>query len=205
MTTPPGTLRDLIHWLMDDRGYASLQALARQTSIPYSTIWAWQDGTRAAEFPPSEKVLRTLAADFGLPERVVFRAAGRAVPEPGEPDADTQRIVHLYSALSAVDRALVTAVARHLVPAAELAPEPEAGGRAAARELLALIEERCPGEWDGADVVQLLTADWFPRYGIEISDDTDEEPEPEDYDPGPECDDEGGMSEYRYLTAPDEP
>jgi hypothetical protein len=26
----------------------------------------------------------------------------------------------------------------------------------------------------------------------------DEEPEPEPYDPGPEVDDEGGMSEYRY-------
>jgi TolA-binding protein len=26
-----------------------------------------------------------------------------------------------------------------------------------------------------------------------------DEPEPEEYDPGPEADDEGGMSEYRYL------
>jgi hypothetical protein len=31
-----------------------------------------------------------------------------------------------------------------------------------------------------------------------------DEPEPEDYDPGPEVDDEGGMSEYRYLTTPEE-
>jgi hypothetical protein len=30
------------------------------------------------------------------------------------------------------------------------------------------------------------------------------EPEPEDYDPGPEVDDEGGMSEYRYVTLPAE-
>lgn len=29
-----------------------------------------------------------------------------------------------------------------------------------------------------------------------------EEPEPEEYDPGPECDDEGGMSEYRYWIMP---
>ncbi len=28
----------------------------------------------------------------------------------------------------------------------------------------------------------------------------DEEPEPEDCDPGPEVDDEGGMSEYRYAA-----
>jgi hypothetical protein len=27
----------------------------------------------------------------------------------------------------------------------------------------------------------------------------DDEPEPEDCDPGPEADDEGGMSEYRYM------
>lgn len=32
-----------------------------------------------------------------------------------------------------------------------------------------------------------------------------DEPEPEDYDPGPEVDDEGGMSEYRYGPAGDEP
>jgi hypothetical protein len=29
------------------------------------------------------------------------------------------------------------------------------------------------------------------------------EPEPEEYDPGPEIDDEGGMSEYRFLLAED--
>ncbi len=28
-------------------------------------------------------------------------------------------------------------------------------------------------------------------------------PEPVEYDPGPECDDEGGMSEYRYLLPED--
>jgi hypothetical protein len=30
-----------------------------------------------------------------------------------------------------------------------------------------------------------------------------DEPEPAEYDPGPECDDEGGMSEYRYAGNPD--
>jgi hypothetical protein len=29
------------------------------------------------------------------------------------------------------------------------------------------------------------------------------EPEPEEYDPGPEVDDEGGMSEYRYVPHED--
>ena len=34
----------------------------------------------------------------------------------------------------------------------------------------------------------------------------DDEPEPDEYDPGPEVDDEGGMSEYRYaITAGEEP
>jgi hypothetical protein len=33
----------------------------------------------------------------------------------------------------------------------------------------------------------------------------EEEPEPvEEYDPGPECDDEGGMSEYRYMLPDDQ-
>ncbi len=32
----------------------------------------------------------------------------------------------------------------------------------------------------------------------------DEEPEP-DYDPGPEADDEGGMSEYRHFASGEEP
>ena len=32
----------------------------------------------------------------------------------------------------------------------------------------------------------------------------DDEPEPAPYDPGPEVDDEGGMSEHRYLVAPDD-
>jgi hypothetical protein len=33
----------------------------------------------------------------------------------------------------------------------------------------------------------------------------EEEPEPGDYDPGPEVDDEGGMSEYRYAGIGEEP
>jgi hypothetical protein len=32
----------------------------------------------------------------------------------------------------------------------------------------------------------------------------EEEPVPDDYDPGPECDDQGGMSEYRHQL-PSEP
>jgi hypothetical protein len=31
------------------------------------------------------------------------------------------------------------------------------------------------------------------------------EPEPEEYDPGPEIDDEGGMSEYRHVPYEPEP
>jgi hypothetical protein len=31
------------------------------------------------------------------------------------------------------------------------------------------------------------------------------EPEPEDFDPGPEVDDEGGMSEYRHALHAEEP
>jgi hypothetical protein len=35
-------------------------------------------------------------------------------------------------------------------------------------------------------------------------DDEGPEPEPDEYDPGPEVDDEGGMSEYRYAVLPAE-
>jgi hypothetical protein len=34
--------------------------------------------------------------------------------------------------------------------------------------------------------------------------DEEDEPEPGDYDPGPEVDDEGGASEYRFLVIPGE-
>ncbi len=33
----------------------------------------------------------------------------------------------------------------------------------------------------------------------------EEEPEPAEYDPGPEADDEGGMSEYRHALLGEEP
>ncbi len=41
--------------------------------------------------------------------------------------------------------------------------------------------------------------------GSEPDEDQAAEPEPEQYDPGPECDDQGGMSEYRYAITPEEP
>lgn len=39
--------------------------------------------------------------------------------------------------------------------------------------------------------------------GSKPDEDLADEDEPEEYDPGPECDDEGGMSEYRYLLPED--
>jgi chromosome segregation ATPase len=39
-----------------------------------------------------------------------------------------------------------------------------------------------------------------PVYGPP---DDEDEPKPAEYDPGPEIDDEGGMSEYRYLWPED--
>jgi hypothetical protein len=43
------------------------------------------------------------------------------------------------------------------------------------------------------------------ELGIEVNRPGDlAEPEPEEYDPGPEADDEGGMSEYRYAVLPAE-
>lgn len=46
-----------------------------------------------------------------------------------------------------------------------------------------------------------LADDWMRDAadpGPELADDEDQDQEPAEYDPGPEVDDQGGMSEYRY-------
>ncbi len=71
------------------------------------------------------------------------------------------------------------------------------------REDLGRAEERIRElENDLRDVLERVHAleDRQPDYA-------GDEPEPEsgEYDPGPEVDDEGGMSEYRYVIVPEEP
>ena len=62
--------------------------------------------------------------------------------------------------------------------------------------LLTLAHLAIPGRVSLSDA----EADWLA--GHQAADGyyrEDDEPEPEEYDPGPECDDAGGMSEYRHV------
>ena len=43
-----------------------------------------------------------------------------------------------------------------------------------------------------------------PVQPLRPDEDQADEPEPEPYDPGPEVDDEGGMSEHRYCVMPED-
>ena len=54
-------------------------------------------------------------------------------------------------------------------------------------------------------VVSGELADAFTAFADALAGTPDDEPEPEpeEYDPGPEIDDEGGMSEYRYTLPED--
>ena len=46
-------------------------------------------------------------------------------------------------------------------------------------------------------------AEAFTAFAGALDEDQADEPEPEEYAPGPEVDDEGGMSEYRYILPED--
>jgi len=106
-----------------------------------------------------------------------------------------ERIRELEDRQAALLRVLREAAARHeAVRAAGLAGEPYLPVSEELVEVLAELADAiegtpcpcgegtggdCPGAWRGCD--------WHD--------------EPEEYDPGPEADDEGGMSEYRHAAA----
>jgi transcriptional regulator with XRE-family HTH domain len=104
-TSPPDSLAALLAEVMTRRGYSSLLELSSHTSIPYSTLWAWQRGTRNQKRPPSVQVLRTFAADFSMPEAVVFRAAGRSYADPGALDGLALEMLELLKSLASDDQA----------------------------------------------------------------------------------------------------
>jgi transcriptional regulator with XRE-family HTH domain len=84
----PTSLSRLLHEIMDRRGYKTLTELSRHTEVPYQTLWTWERNTRALKQPPTERVLKKLAADFGMPESVVYHAAGRTWAGAGSADLD---------------------------------------------------------------------------------------------------------------------
>jgi transcriptional regulator with XRE-family HTH domain len=107
---PPGTLSALLDQLIDRNSYNSLRELSRHTSIPYQTLWSWQKGTRNLKRPPTVETIRKFAADFGLPEATVFRAAGRAYTDPGALDANSLALLELYKSLPDDDQARVVRI-----------------------------------------------------------------------------------------------
>ena len=54
---------------------------------------------------------------------------------------------------------------------------------------------RDPAEHDEPVELAQAVSEWASAHLA-----TAEDPEPEEYDPGPEVDDEGGMSEYRHYA-----
>jgi hypothetical protein len=101
---PPGTLAALLDHVIDRNGYNSLREMSRHTAIPYQTLWSWQKGTRNRKRPPTVDVIRAFAADFGVPEATVFRAAGRAYSDPGSLDTSSLELLELYKALPPRDQ-----------------------------------------------------------------------------------------------------
>ncbi len=85
----------------------------------------------------------------------------------------------------------------HLTVAAELIKNGEPGTVQAYDEQVGSL----------LDTFNLALAEWAgttaaaAAAGPAAADEPDE-PEPEPYDPGPEVDDQGGMSEHKYLTEP---
>jgi len=115
MADEPQSLGELINMVIDRHGYRSLADMQRQTSIPYQTLWAWQQGLRSVKRPPSPVVLKIFAADYGLPEAMVFRAAGRKYDETGGIDAESQELLHLWQQLTDQDRRTVDRLIRDLI------------------------------------------------------------------------------------------
>jgi transcriptional regulator with XRE-family HTH domain len=110
----PATLGELLERLIDQRGYKTLAELARHTTIPYPTLWAWQQRTRNLQRPPAIKVLKKFADDLNVPEATVFRAAGRAVPQHGQLADDELELLHLYQELGTTDKAFAGQMLRSL-------------------------------------------------------------------------------------------
>jgi hypothetical protein len=132
---PPESAAELFKYIMDRNGYRHLHELSNHTSIPYKTLWSWQDGSRSAKRPPSVTVLRNFAKEMGTPEAIVFRAMGRAYNEPGAlddesidlinqfkllPEGDARRllrIVILYREMTPEQRAITESVVRGVATA----------------------------------------------------------------------------------------
>jgi transcriptional regulator with XRE-family HTH domain len=113
-TREPASLAELLQYVMDERGYTSLKELSRHTEVPYQTLYAWLRATRNVKRPPAVSVLQQFAADLHLSEALVFRAAGRAFPEPGALDGAELQVLHLYQELDDADRRVAEQMLRSL-------------------------------------------------------------------------------------------
>jgi len=100
----PVSLSELIDEVITRRSYPSLLQMSAHTTIPYSTLYSWAQGTRNQKRPPSVQVLRKFAADFGMPESMVFRAAGRTYADPGALDSRSFELLDRFKSLPEADQ-----------------------------------------------------------------------------------------------------
>lgn len=113
---PPASMGELLDYVMATRDYRSLAELARHTTIPYQTLWAWHNRSRSMKRAPARPVLTRFARDFGLPETMVFLAAGLTPPEPGPVmDPEDIKIAHLWRQLPDPKRKAVEAMIRAML------------------------------------------------------------------------------------------
>lgn len=130
---PPTNFAELFDLIMDRNGYENLHRLADHTSIPYKTLWSWKDGTRSAVRSPAASVLRKFAADMGMPEALVFKAAGRSYTDPGALDDGALQLVSEYKGLPEKEqKRLLRIVAAFTAMTASRRPIAEAVVRAVA-------------------------------------------------------------------------
>jgi hypothetical protein len=107
----PATLKELLQLVMDTRHHSTLMALSRETQIPYSTLYAWWDGTRGGH----PDTLREFARDFRLSPSLVFRAAGRIFElGPDDVDGPTLQMLHLWKTLTPAEQGIAERLMRDL-------------------------------------------------------------------------------------------
>jgi len=110
----PKTLGELLDRVMDTRGYHSLAELARHTSVPDKTLYAWRSGTRNRKRAPRRSQLHAFAEDLNWPEGMVFRAAGLTYDEPAV-DPEALEISHLWRQLSPAEKRMTERLMRDLI------------------------------------------------------------------------------------------
>lgn len=92
-------LSTLIRRVQDQRPHLTQSAIARQLGVSPATVNTWVTRKRGTGRGPNRETLTKLAGVLGLPDSVVFAAAGRKTPGPVTPDQG-QRILQIFRELT---------------------------------------------------------------------------------------------------------